>query len=179
MLFLCLIRICFGGLAEFKDDIWLEWSFGDKEDVYFSLYVPSEDSQSWGWVGVGFNQFWENKSMAKGDFVTVILETGEIQDRYADYNEYPPKDVLISGKHSIQTLSDSGELADNYYVYKWKRSTDTEDYKDTKLYKNGKVYLLWARGQTIEGDIMFHNSFGAMKVVLSEDFQGSFGGSKR
>ncbi|CAG9313400.1 unnamed protein product [Blepharisma stoltei] len=162
------ISLSIAGKADFPYGLQLEWNI-EGDSITFNFIVPNIQIGPFGWAGIGFKTLEAGRTMANGDFVAAIFDSGKIEDRFGNpRNSNPPLDEEKGGMDDLQDKMK--DVQDNYTVFSWTRWLDTKDAKDSPLVEGKEYYLLWAVGKNEGEFIKHHDDAGAIQIVLSNDF---------
>lgn len=149
----------------FPNGIKVNYSVDDRKAT-FDYAVPPSIYSVWSWVGFGIKKAEDGYSMVNGDYVSMVIADGLIEDRTGGVRNGRPKtDDQVGG---VDSLSDKGKAiaADGMMHFTWTRDFTTGDSVDITLVPGNNYFFQWAVGEVANGILKHHVDKGFAPVVF-------------
>ncbi|OMJ71178.1 hypothetical protein SteCoe_30671 [Stentor coeruleus] len=149
----------------FPNGIVVNYAVDDRK-VTFDFAVPPSIYVAWSWVGFGMKKAEDGYSMINGDYVSMIIESGLIEDRTGGVRNGRPKtDDQVGG---VDSLCDKNKAtaADGMMHFTWARDFTTGDSVDLIIVPGNHYYFQWAVGEVANGVLKHHVDKGFAPVIF-------------
>ena len=149
----------------FPNGIHVSYSMSAAE-VTFIYSIPESIYSRYTWVGFGMKRFADGPSMIGGDYVSMVVDSGLIEDRAGGVRNGRPKtDDLVGGWDS---LCDEKKWIgiDGRIYFSWKRGFNTGDSTDIVIVPGEMYYAQWSVGIVANGVLKHHEDKGYMPVMI-------------
>lgn len=143
----------------FPNGIHVSYSMHGSE-VKFVYSIPETIYSRYSWVGFGLKRLQDGPSMIGGDYVSMQVESGLIEDRAGGVRNGRPKtDDLVGG---FDSLCEENKWfgADGRIYFTWTRSMNTGDITDIIIAPGEKYYAQWSVGILSNGVLKHHEDKG-------------------
>lgn len=122
--------------------------------VTFTHTIPTANLSDFGWWGFCLKPIsGDGDEMTGSDCVTIIKDSGLIDDRWASSNGRPTSDTTDN------LTSTSSTTAGTNRVSMWTRPLDTSDSQDIALVVGNQYHILWAMS-TVENNLIMQHVEG-------------------
>ncbi|OMJ79453.1 hypothetical protein SteCoe_20506 [Stentor coeruleus] len=138
----------------------------DNRKVTFDYAVPPSIYSAWSWVGFGMKRAEDGYSMISGDYVSIIIENGLIEDRTGGVRNGRPKtDDQVGGSDSLYSKAQATG-PDGMMHFTWTRDFTTGDSLDLIIVPGNNYFFQWAVGEVANGVLKHHVDKGFAQIVF-------------